>query len=186
MKIKNVKLTIVPNKSSTYFLPILDSIIKFKFLDRLYNSYVINNEKEGCFSVLYKWSGKPEFTQWEEELMNNHLFVGHEDYDEYVLYKFRLPSMMKDALVLFCRGEYSKYSDEYKLFVKDFLLKRGFTNYDKIYKIMNLDENLRIQLEKERNETIMKGSELSPAPDMNSENFSKNVRFLSHKNKEFE
>ena len=48
---------------------------------------------------------------------------------------------------------------------------------------MNLDENLRIQLEKERNETIMKGSELSPAPDMNSENFSKNVRFLSHKNK---
>ena len=46
MKIKNVKLTIVPTKSSTYFLPILDSIINFKFLHLLKNSYVVNSIEE--------------------------------------------------------------------------------------------------------------------------------------------
>lgn len=186
MKIKNVKIEIIPNKSYTYFFPILNSIIKFKFLERMYNSYVINNEQEGSFCVLYKWSGKPEFVEWEKELMDNHLFVGHEDYDEFVLYKFKLPSNSKDVLILFCQGKYSSYPLQYKEIIRDFLYDRGFSNYDRVFKIMNLDENIRFQLEKERNIEIKKGSELSDPPNMDNENFSKKVKFLSHKNKEFE
>lgn len=179
MKIKNVKLTITPTKSSTYFLPILDSIVNFKFLHLLKNSYVVNSIEEGCFSVLYKWNGKPDFTEWESNLMNHHLFVGHEDYDEYVLYKFKLPKNAQDILKLFLEGKYSKYPEESKKLIKIFLEKRGFMNADKIFKIMNLDENLRLQMQKDSSSIINKGNELSSAPDINSENFMNSVKFLS-------
>jgi hypothetical protein len=181
MKIKNVRLNIVPTKSSTYFLPILDSLINFKFIHLLQNSYVMNDEKEGCFSVLYKWNGKPEFTEWEKNLMENHLFVGHEDYDEYVLYKFKLPKNSQDILKLFVEGKYSKYPDHSKEAIKSFLEKRGFLNADKIFRIMNLDENLRLQMQRDSGSIIQKGQELSAPPDMNSENFLNSVKFLSSK-----
>jgi hypothetical protein len=181
MKIKNVRLTIVPTKSSTYFLPILNSLVNFKFLHLLQNSYVMNSVEEGCFSVLYKWSGKPEFTDWESELMQHHLFVGHEDYDEYVLYKFKLPKNSQDILKLFIQGNYSKYPDSAKEAVKSFIESRGFANADKIFKIMNLDENLRLQMQKDSGNIIPVGSELSAPPDINSETFLNSVKFLSSK-----
>jgi len=181
MKIKNVRLNIVPTKSSTYFLPILDSLINFKFLHLLQNSYVMNSIEEGYFSVLYKWNGKPEFTEWESELMEHHLFVGHEDYDEYVLYKFKLPKNSQEILKLFIHGKYSKYPDSSKNDVKSFIEKRGFVNAEKIFKIMNLDETLRLQMQKDLGVPIPIGSELSTPPDINSENFLNSVKFLSSK-----
>jgi len=181
MKIKNVRLNIVPTKSSTYFLPILDSLINFKFLHLLQNSYVMNSIEEGYFSVLYKWNGKPEFTEWESELMEHHLFVGHEDYDEYVLYKFKLPKNSQEILKLFIHGKYSKYPDSSKNDVKSFIEKRGFVNAEKIFKIMNLDETLRLQMQKDSGVPIPIGSELSTPPDINSENFLNSVKFLSSK-----
>jgi hypothetical protein len=173
MKIKNVKLTISPTKSSTYFLPIMDKLIKFKFLHLLQNSYVFNSTEEGAFGVLYKWSGKQDFVEWEEELMDNHLFVGHEDYDDYVLYKFKLPKNATSILSLFIQGKYSEYTQESKELVKEFLDRRGFMNYERIFKIMNLDESIRLELGKN------KGEELSLPPDMNTEIFLNSVKFLS-------
>ncbi len=182
MKIKNVRLTIVPTKSSTYFLPILDLLINFKFLHLLQNSYVMNSQEEGCFSVLYKWNGKPCFTEWEAELMTHHLFVGHEDYDEYVLYKFKLPKNSQEILKLFLQGKYSQYPESAKDAVKDFLERRGFLNAEKIFKIMNLDEGLRIQMQRDLLTSVPIGSELSTPPDINAENFLNSVKFLSSKN----
>lgn len=179
MRIKNVKVNIVPTKSSTYFLPILNSIVNFKFLNLLQNSYVMNNKEEGAFSVLYKWSGKQEFTKYEEELMKHHLFVGHEDYGEYVLYKFKLPKNAQNILKLFIAGKYSEYPYESKIAIYDFLKARGFMNSDKIYKILNKDEGLRIQMEKELGAPIPKGNELSSIPDMDSENFENSVQWLN-------
>jgi len=181
MKIKNVRLTITPTKSSTYFLPILNSLINFKFLHLLQNSYIMNSIEEGCFSVLYKWNGKPDFTEWETELMNHHLFIGHEDYDEYVLYKFKLPKNAQELLKLFIQGKYSEYPDIAKNAVKSFLESRGFLNADKIFRIMNLDEDLRLQMQRDSGTTIPKGNELSTPPDIEAENFMNSVKFLSSK-----
>lgn len=181
MKIRNVRLTITPTKSSTYFLPILNSLINFKFLHLLQNSYVMNSVEEGCFSVLYKWNGKPDFTEWETELMNHHLFIGHEDYDEFVLYKFKLPKNAQELLKLFIQGKYSEYPDSAKTAIKSFLDSRGFLNADKIFRIMNLDEDLRLQMQRDSGTTIPKGNELSTPPDINAENFMNSVKFLSSK-----
>jgi hypothetical protein len=141
----------------------------------------MNSPEEGCFSVLYKWNGKPEFTEWEAQLMEHHLFVGHEDYDELVLYKFKLPKNAQETLKLFMEGKYSSYTDQSKQAVKSFLEKRGFLNAERIFRIMNLDEDIRLQMQRDTQTTIPKGSELSTPPDLNLENFLNSVKFLSSK-----
>lgn len=184
MKIRNVKITVHSTKSSTYFLPILNALVNFKFLHLLRNSYVINNEEEGAFSVLYKWSGKPDFTSFEEELMNHTLFVGHEDYGDHVLYKFKLPENASKLLKLFIKGKYSEYPDETKIAIRDFVQLRGFSNYDRIYRIMNKDEQIRKEMESQLGNEIVPGSELSSPPDMQTENFSNYLEYINLDNNE--
>ncbi len=179
MKIRNVKVNVIPNKSSTYFLPILNMLVNFKFLHLLRNSYVVNNLEEGAFSVLYQWNGKPDFTKYEEELMNHTLFVGHEDYGDYVLYKFKLPENSKKLLRLFIDGKYSEYPDEIKVAIRDFIESRGFMNYDRIYKILNKDEETRKQMEKQLGSPIAPTAELSSPPDMEAENFSNSLEYIN-------
>ena len=175
MKINNVKITVIPTKSSTYFLPVLDSLVDFKFLHLLRNSYVINNEEEKAFSVLYQWNGGIEFTSYEEELMNHTLFIGHEDYGQYVLYKFRLPENAAKILKLFIAGKYSDYPYEIKNLVRDFVKARGFSNYDRIFQILNREDSIRLQMEKDLGITISPHAELSSPPEMDTENFSNYV-----------
>lgn len=182
MKINNVKITVTSNKSSTYFLPILHGLVNFKFLHLLRNSYVMNNEDEKAFSVLYKWSGKQDFTSYEEELMSHTLFVGHEDYGDHVLYKFKLPENASKLLKLFIDGKYSEYPYETKVAIRDFVQLRGFSNYDRIYRILNRDENIRKQMESELKTTIPVHAELSSPPDMNTENFQNSIQYIDINN----
>lgn len=179
MKMKNVKITVISNKSSTYFLPILNALVNFKFLHLLRNSYVANNEEEGAFSVLYKWSGKPDFTSYEEELMGHTLFVGHEDYGDHVLYKFKLPENAQKLMKLFVQGKYSEYPNEVKVQIRDFVQLRGFSNYDRIYRIMQKDDELRKQMESELRTPISPNAELSSPPDMDAENFSNSLEYIN-------
>lgn len=178
MKIRNVKVNVIPNKSSTYFLPILDAIVKFKFLHLLRNSYVFNNPEEGAFSVLYQWSGKPEFAKYEEELMNHTLFIGHEDYGEYVLYKFKLPENASKLLKIFIEGKYSQYPEEVKTTIRDFVQVRGFSNYYRIYCIMQKDEDIRKDMERQLGIKISPDAELSSPPDMEAENFQNSLTWI--------
>lgn len=181
---KKARLEIIPTKSSTYFLPLIDSEIKFEYLSQLCNSYVVNNDDEGAFSVLYKWSGKPDFVNYEKRLMENHLYAGHEDYDEYVLYKFKLTQNMKDNLKLFINGKYSLYSDGDKKLIVEFIKKRGFNNFEKIGKILDRDNNLRLQMEIDIGNHIDINSELSSAPEMEKETFSNFVNIINYKPEE--
>ena len=89
-----------PVKSSTYMLPILDEQIDFEFLPLMVGSYLYNNRDEKEFSVLYKFKGTEKFTEFEKRMMDHVLFIGHEDYGEYVLYKFSLTADMQKALDL--------------------------------------------------------------------------------------
>lgn len=159
----------------------MDTLIQFKFIHQLQNSYITNNEEEKAFSVLYKWSGKPEYTEWEGELMKHSLFTGHEDYDEYVLYKFRLPKNAKEALEKFISGSYSKYLDVNKLAIRNFIERRGFANYERIFKIMNLDEGIKLQIESELGKIFKKGEELSAPPDLELENFANSIKICKTK-----
>jgi len=170
MKVRKNKIEIILNKSLTYFLPLVDSQVHFKYIHLLRNSYLSNGDEDE-FCVLYEWSANPQYTAWEKQLMENHLYVGHEDYDSLVLYKFRLSKNMKDARTLFVNGKYSMFSDEHKAAIDDFLKRKGASNGSKIMKILARDEGLRIKMNEALGVKIDPNDELSSKPDMHNENF---------------
>jgi len=168
---KKNRIEIILNKSLTYFLPMVDAQVEFKYLHLLRNSYLSCGEDE-MFGVLYEWSGNPQYTAWEKTIMEHHLYVGHEDYDNFVLYKFRLSKNMKDAKTLFENGKYSMFSDEHKTAIDNFLKRKGATNAKKIMKILARDEGLRIKMNDTLKVKIDPNDELSSKPNMHNEDFS--------------
>ena len=171
MKVRKNKIEIILNKSLTYFLPLVDTQVNFKYIHLLRNTYLNNGEEGEEFCVLYEWSANPQYTAWEKELMENHLYIGHEDYDSLVLYKFRLSKNMKDARTLFVNGKYSMFSDEHKTAIDNFLKRKGASNGAKIMKILARDEGLRIKMNETLGVKIDPNDELSSTPDMHNENF---------------
>ena len=162
-------------KSSTYILPIVDSEVQFGFLDKIVSSYLFNNDKELKFCVLYKFSGSRDFMSFEERMMKHTLYDGHEDYGEYVLYKFKLAPDMRVAVDLFSNGKYSQFSKKYKDAIESFVKRRGFTNSGRIRMILDRSEVIREELEGKLGVKIDLGNELSSPPDLSSEVFSNYV-----------
>jgi hypothetical protein len=170
MKVQRNKIEVILNKSLTYFLPLVDEQINLKYLHLLRNTYLSNGEEDE-FCVLYEWSANPQYTAWEKELMENHLYIGHEDYDNLVLYKFRLSKNMKDAKTLFINGKYSMFSNEHKLAIDNFLKRKGASNGPKIMKILARDEGLRLKMNETLDVKIDPNDELSSKPDLYNEDF---------------
>lgn len=175
------KIGIKLNKSSTYFLPFVDLQVKFQFLHLLRNSYLSFEDQDEVFCVLYEWNSKQEFTKYEEELMNHTLFEKHEDYGRFVLYKFRLTKNMQDARKIFLNGKYSLFVPEHKQSIETFLRKRGYTNVDRIKKILSRDVEMRNELNAKLKVKIDPNSELSSAPNMHDETFVHHLEIIKHK-----
>lgn len=171
MKTPKHKIEIVLNKSLTYFLPMVDTQVHFNHLHLMRNCYLSGDGKEGEFSVLYEWSSNPIYIAWEKELMENHLYVGHEDYNTMVLYKFRLSKEMREARDLFINGKYSMFIEKHKEAINDFLKRRNASNRNKINKILNRDESLRLEMNEKLKVKIDPNSELSSKPNMFNEDF---------------
>jgi len=180
------KIDLKATKSSTYMLPILDTQIKFRFLDNLIGSYLFNNPKDLEFSVLYKFSGKEPFIRFEKEMMSHTLFIGHEDYGEYVLYKFRLTEEMQKTMDLYIVGKYSWFPEDHKDAIQDFLKRNGFKNADRVRMILDRDESIRMELERKLKNKIEKGSELTSPPDVSVEIFSDYVKEVTITQEKYE
>ncbi len=165
-----------PVKSSTYMLPILDEQVDFEFLPLMVGSYLYNNRDEKEFTVLYKFKGTEKFTEFEKRMMDHVLFIGHEDYGEYVLYKFRLTEVMKKALNLLLNGKYSMLSLEQKNCIESMCKRRGFSNYRRIRMILDKHDSIRVGLEFRLKCKISVGSELSSPIDPETEYFSDRVK----------
>lgn len=178
-------IDIKPNKSSTYLLPFVDLQVDFEFLYLLRNSYLSYEDQDEVFCVLYEWNSNPKFTKYEDKLMNHILFEGHEDFGELALYKFRLTRNMQDARKLFVNGKYSMFTDEHKDAIQAFLQKRGFSNVERIKKILQRSEDMREELNEKLSVTIDPNQELSSAPDMVNETFTNHVTIVEHKMEEF-
>ena len=169
---KKFKLTLLPTKSMTYIMPIFAREIGFKFLNRIVGSYLENNSQEKLYSVVYKFSSKPAYIDYEETLAKHPLYVGHEDYDDHVLYKFKTTDRIQATIELFKEGKYSGFSEKDKGDVYGILEMRGFTKMSQLKQIFNRDETLRKQMQKDLKCEIPVGSELSSPPVMASETFS--------------
>tara|TARA_R110002020_G_scaffold157720_4_gene340609 strand:- start:1926 stop:2483 length:558 start_codon:yes stop_codon:yes gene_type:complete len=174
--IKKWKIDLKVMKSNTYLLPILDITIKFKFLDKLVGSYLYNNKTDKDFCVLYKFSGKEDYTQFERNIMRHEMYIGHEDYEDYVLYKFKVSKELEKTIELYKLGMFSQFPEDHKNAIISFNKKRGYKNWGRIKMILTRDEALRIHMEKNLKCKISKGSELSSPPDLSLEYFSNYVK----------
>lgn len=133
------------NKSKAYISPILGlnkdgTLSGFKFSDFYDNpSDLVAKNFLNCFMgdddaniedkvlMLYKFSGKLEFIEFEERLQDHPLYTGQYDPDKsHVMYVFDVPDLIKLDFSLIKNGQYSKVSDFYKSHVLSFL------NHDKL------------------------------------------------------
>lgn len=131
------KINIIRNKSLTYILPIIDDQVNFKFKSQIINCYTSFNKGDGIFCILYDWKSNRDFLEFEEDMMNHVLFIGHEDYGEKCLYKFKLSRNMVEAKSFFDKGELSKFSEYYKNCIKNYLKIGNVKNIGNILKIMD-------------------------------------------------
>lgn len=183
---KEVTIEIVPNKSTTYFLPIIDNQIDFQFLYLIRNTYMSHEGENGDFCILYEWSSDVKFTAFEKRLMEHILFVKHEDYDNYVLYRFKLTKNMEAHKTLFMNGKYSMFTNENKEIIGKHLVKRSITNVERIKRILNRDEELRIEMNETLRVKIDPNDELSSKPNIKSEDFSTVCKRINYKIEQFD
>lgn len=153
MSINKKKVVINRTISSIYFLPMINKALSLKFIPQLKNSYLRNNNKEKEFSVLYKFIGTKDFLKYEEELFKHELFIGHEDHDEYVLYKFKIPDEYLKYLDMMNNGNCSMYDETAKKAVVLLARRRLLKDVD------HIDE-------------LIRGKGTIPIPDINEETFS--------------
>ena len=152
------KITLAKNKSLTYMFPLVNSEIKFKFNQFLLNSYMSFDSGDELFCVMYSWSSNPDFLKYEGKLMEHPMYVGHADFGEKVVYKFRLTHLMKRGRRAFIEGRCKDFTDNHKSIIIEYMRDMGFNNVLRISELLNKNQNAK-----------------SAAPDVDLETVSKQV-----------
>jgi len=155
------KINLVKNKSLTYMLPLVDTEVKFEYAQFLLNCYVSFDDGDETFCVMYAWSSKPGFLKYEGKLMSHPMYLGHSDFGEKVVYKFKLTHVMKRGRELFAEGKYKDFSDSHKKAIEEYMKKMGYNNVSRIRKILDKQDSVK-----------------SDAPDMQLETVSRNINKL--------
>jgi hypothetical protein len=131
------KININKNKSLTYMLPLVNSKVNFDLFQFLENTYISFENGDELFCVMYKWSSNEQFLKYEGRLMQDPLYIGHADFGETVVYKFKLTLEMRKARALFVKGNYKGYTDQQKKEILEYVKLRGFTNGLRISNILD-------------------------------------------------
>lgn len=159
------------NKSKTYLSYYINKYIPIEFHNKLKNTYIAFNDEYYYWCMLYEFSGKLDFTTYEEKLENNPYYVKTIDTDRtHVLYIFSIPEELNDVINLFVSGKYSKLPDRddlIKYLVRTYNLP---LNHD-IVRILRKDPKLKERLENELDVIIDDDLDLSDLPDLDSENY---------------
>ena len=150
-----VKISVVLNKSKTYLLPILDEQVGFQFKENLLNSYCSFKDDDELFCVLYRWSSNPNFLRYEGNIMQHHLFEGHQDYGDKVLFKFRLPRSISDSRIKMFKGELKKIDPHHKKLIVSELRKKGVANLNKIIQILDSNSEVTSTLPEQKKEIFI-------------------------------
>lgn len=161
------------NKSKTYILPYMQEYINLKFINNIINTYLFYNG-EYKFCILYKFSGKKAFLNYEDELMSNPYFIKTIDVqNDKVLYVFEIPEDLFKAIELFMDGKYSRLPDKNK--IKNFLtLHFGISEQHVIFHVLDRSEHLKKHLEENLNIVITDDLDLSDPPNVDTEEFKLN------------
>jgi hypothetical protein len=158
------KINVDKNKSTTYMLPFVNSELNLEFKYKMLNSYLSFEENDNIFCILYDWSSDQKFLEFEGELMKNDMFMGHEDYGNKCLYKFRLNNKMLAGRDSFIEGNHSEFSINHKECIKSYLKDMNAPNIINITQILSPD-SIRV----------------SSKPNMRKETFLNNLTIIKTK-----
>jgi hypothetical protein len=167
-----------PNRTFSYVLPMIgDTVLEFRgkiFPQSYYRNCFIANEdlpeKDSHIFLLYKFSGKTEFIEYEARLLQYPNCIGSYDPDtEHVMFIFEIPDKWKADFELFKQSRYSEMSARYKKHIMNFhdLKPQGpiaGTLYRKEFRYKQLEEQLGIDIPRDQ--------EASSVLDMSVETFS--------------
>jgi hypothetical protein len=157
-------------KASLFILPMLSGNRKNYFYDALLlNCFVGTEDYENVIALLYRFSGKKEFVDFEHYLKSLDNFIECVDTsNKTTLYIFNVPVKHQKEFDLFLAGKYSKFDSKYKLKILRF---HGFTKDSTLGKILYKAASRRKQLETALGPEVIieKSAELYSIPNMTQE-----------------
>ncbi|MBV1929572.1 MAG: hypothetical protein KUG81_08700 [Gammaproteobacteria bacterium] len=173
---------IILNKSKTYLLPLLSEFVDFdaKFYTNIVNSYMFEDtgKYKDCIFLLHDFNFRePEFTHYENQLINNDLFVDLVDIDNKVLYIFKYPKDYMEEYELFKEGKYSHFGGDAKELILTYftnLYKNNINAVEFLLKIKHIlfkDEKLKRKMERDLKVTLSPEAELSDKMEISNETF---------------
>lgn len=158
------------NSASIFITPILwnrraDAFWNTNFV----NAFVGTDEYPECIAVLFRFSGRKNFTDFEKSIESRPNYLSTKDIDNYqVLYTFKVPDTpIRDIYDKFVAGKYSKIREDFKQHILDF---HGYDSSGITYQVLYRSKTLRKSLEKTL-DVSLKGMELRSIPDMRYEVF---------------
>jgi len=173
----------ISNRSKTYLLPLLSEIVKFdmRFFKYILNTFIfddIDKYKDSLY-ILHRTDIKdPEFTAYENKLLDNEYFVNLYDVDsEYSLYVFKFPDHYLHEYYSFKKGGYSKFGEDAKEFILDFWEEVHKENVNKVKFLLKLkqvlfkDDKLKRQIEEELKLKLSKDAELADVIEPKNETY---------------
>lgn len=162
-------------KSSYFLLPMLGENRSYFLWNSLFVNCFIDTEDiayklcEHHLYLLYRFSGKRAYTEFEEKLQNHGNYVKTFDVDNYqVLYAFKIPKNCYTDFELFRKGKFSKLSANYKEVVMHF---HDAPHDSELSQILFKAPSRRSKLSKDLSVKLPQAAELYDKPRMQTETF---------------
>ena len=161
-------------KSSTFIFPMLTGNRRLFLWNTLFvNCFLHTDEDSNCISLLYRWSSDSLFLKFEKALSKFKSFKKRYDPNpNYVMFVFNVPEKYKKEYVLFLKGKYSKFSQDYKLHILDF---HGLEMDSEVSQILFRSKKRKKALETKLNCPLPKGSELLSIINKDDETYNSEV-----------
>lgn len=130
-----------------------------------YEGYMINaylNRDRESLDVLYRFVSDDHYKQLEKSLCEHDLYSDTKDINsEYVIHRFKIPSIHLEDVDRFLNGKYSKFSTPLKIKIMKF---HKCTSKSNLYGILNKSNWLKEKIEKTLNIDLY-NSELEDRPN---------------------
>jgi len=161
-------------KSSMFIMPMLGGHRELFFWNKLFvNCFIATEKDEDCIALLYRWSSDPLYVKFEKALSKFRTFKRRYDPNSnYVMFVFDIPKKHVRNYKKFIKGQYSRFSQNYKLDVLDFHDK-DFN--DDLGQILFKSEKRRLSMEHKLDVKLPKHSELLSIININEETYNPTI-----------
>jgi hypothetical protein len=168
------------NKSFTYILPMV-SLYFDVIRENLLNTFLRFEDKPELTNhifLLFKFSGRLPFIEYEDYLKNQELFEASFDPDEYnVLYAFKIPDSHKNIYKKFIKGKYSEFPQDYKVHIFKF---HGINDPShRVAQVLFKHPDLREEWEDKLGMSISEDAEVSSPPDLDLETYQEKHKYVN-------